>query len=201
MKLILVIYTLLTISGCSGSEPAPVRGDERARNFPLHKTEPDPDPNMAFDPTRPYRIEFGRGSGYDGLDTIAIDENGQVVLYRMREEWDGGLIRPRWETASSSLDPQARQRIAELIRDLKLLEMGNAYHADVADGSQWVFWLVQGDEEKTIYFDNHFPEPIQDFAVALDRELNLSEGMFDWNRVPDELADAHAKELWGSLKD
>jgi hypothetical protein len=197
--LIFLVCLLLTIGGCSDPSPTPVRGDARASNFPLRKTEPDSQPLMKFDPTQPYRLEFGRGSGSTGLDTIAIDENSQVVLHRMQENLEGGVVRPHWETASSTIDATPRQRIAALIRDLKILELEKAYHADVADGSQWVFWLVQGEQEKSIYFDNHFPEAIQDFAVALDRELKPLENELDWRRASDELADEHSKDLWASL--
>lgn len=197
LLLILLFSTIGLLNGCSDPEPKPVRGDPRAKSYPLYSIDMDPQREMPFAPAQPFRLEFGRGNSRDGLETIAIDEQGQVVLYRMKEETEGGAKRHAWETAALSIDADAVQRIAKLIEDLDLLQMNLAYDAKVDDGSQWAFWLVQGDRQKSIFFNNYFPEFIQDFAVALDRELEQAgAGNVEWNPVPPEQAREHDKDLW-----
>jgi hypothetical protein len=201
VRLVFVICTMAIVSGCSDPGPKLVQGDARAKSYPLDSIDMDPQRTMPFDPTQPYRLRFGRGSGIDGLDTVAIYEKGQVVLYRSKEQWDGGVIRHSWETATSSIDAETVRKIGELIRDCDLLGMNRAYHADVADGSQWVFWLVQGDHQKHIIFDNFFPEAIQDFAVGLDRDLKAGGvDVVEWKPVPAEEAGEHDKDLWESAE-
>lgn len=183
----LLVIVLLSLVGCDNREPLPVRGDPLAKNYPLFSIEMDPQRKMDFDPAQPYRLEFGRGSGGDGFNNISIDEEGHVEKRRPNPGTDQDGNRYFLETAHSSIDLKTRQRIADLICDLKLLEMNRAYHADVADGSQWEFRLTQGEAEKTIYCNNYFPEPIQDFAVALDRELMDAEtDVTEWEPVYEE---------------
>lgn len=201
MRLVLVLASITAISGCTDAEPSPVRGDPRARNHQLASIETEPNPVMEFDPTGPYQLKFGRGSGWDGLDTVAIDENGDVVLHRLQQEQDGEVIRHSWQTAGMTIDDETAQRIAELILEFGLLKLNRAYHADVEDGSQWVFRLVQGEGEKRIYCDNFFPRPVQDFAVALDSELEKAGAdAVNWKPVSAERARKHEKGLWESAE-
>lgn len=201
MRLVLVLASMTAISGCTDPEPSPVRGDPRARNYQLASIDTDTNPVMEFDPSRPYQLKFGRGSGWDGLDTVAIDENGDVVLHRLQEEQDGDVIRQSWQTAGMTIDDKTAQRIAELILECGLLKLNRAYHADVEDGSQWVFWLVQGEGEKRIYCDNFFPRPVQDFAVELDSELEQAGAdAVKWKPVPAEWERDHEKGLWESVE-
>jgi len=199
VRFVFVIFTMVLISGCSDSEPQPVRGDLNARSYPLYSIDMDPQRRMPFDPDKPYRLKFGRGSHKDGLQTIEIDEQGQAVLYRSAEAADGDGHRSAWETATVSIDAEAVKRMAELIRDQGLLEMNLAYRANVVDGSQWIFRLDQGDKHKSIYFENFFPESIQDFAVALDHEMEAAGAdRAEWSPVPEEQEREHEQDLWES---
>lgn len=197
MKLIPVLASIISLSGCADPEPTPVRGDPGAMNFPLVRTTTDPGPEMNFDPSIPYDLKFGRGSGSDGYETIAIDEQGHVLKLRPRPgrlENDGHYY---WEVSSSSINKKASQQIAELILEHHLPEMASEYHADVADGSQWEIRLIQGNAEKHIYCNNHFPEAIQDFAVAFDRIF--FESQFDateWRPLLDESELGAEQGLW-----
>jgi hypothetical protein len=196
MRLILVLSTLSLLSGCSDPGPKAVRGDARAKSYPLYSIDMDPQREMPFDPAQPYHLKFGRGNRTDGLDTIEIDEEGRVVLYRLKEEKDGGQTDHSWETVSLSIDAETTRRIAELIRDCGLPGMNLAYDAKVDKGSRWVFRLTQGDHQKRIDFNNYFSEAIQDFAVALDRELKQA-GVehVEWSSVSPEQAREHDKDL------
>ena len=204
MRNMFVVFLLtgIAVGLCGCFDPQPLRGDTRGENFPLSKSEPDTRPAMHFDANKPFRLEFGRGSGWHGLDTIVLDEKGTVVLHRLQMEEKGTVIHHYWETTTLLLDPGMTRQIATLIQDLRILDMKRAYHADVHDGTQWVFWLVQGGQEKSVYFNNHFPKAIQDFAVTLDSHLR-SAGVDKnkWIRVPDEESRQHEKAIWKGITD
>ena len=183
----------------ASEEPETLRGDPRGLNFPLSSTETDDRPPMSFDARKPYRLEFGRGSGWHGLDTIAI-EDGKVILHRLGEDKKGntGGI---WVSGTMQIPKDATERIVKTIVDLDLLEMNRSYHADIADGTQWIFWLTQDGQEKSIYFDNHFPKAIQEFARSLDEELaKAGLAKAEWSRVPDEERRSHENRIWDSIK-
>ena len=185
------------ILGESG-EPKPLRGDSRGLNFPLSSSKADDRPRMSFDPQEPYRLEFGRGSGWHGLDTVAI-EDGKVVLHRLKEDGKETYV---WLTGTLPISIDATERIAKTIRRLNLLKMDRSYHAEVNDGTQWIFRLSQDGQEKSIYFDNHFPRAIQDFAVSLDKELaKAGIDEIKWSQVPKAEVRDHEKDLWESIKD
>jgi len=157
---------------------------------------------MVFDASKPYRLEFGRGSGRYGLDTIVLDEEGRITQHRQKEVPTEDGIYCYWQTRSFSIPSDTVKQVAALIEDLRIIEMKRAYHADVVDGMQWIFWLVQGGQEKSVYFNNHFPKAIQDFAVALDAQLrNAGIAKIKWTRVPDDESRQHEKAIWNSKKD
>jgi hypothetical protein len=198
----IVLVITVGISACqSAAEFSTLRGDPLGMNHPLSSIEADSRPAMRFDSSKPYRLEFGRGSGWHGLDTVVLEQDGTVVMHRLKAEKKDEVIHQYWETGTFQLDTNATQRIAEIISNLNLVDMHRAYHADVHDGTQWVFWIVQGEEEKSIYFNNHFPEVIQDFAVALDSEL-MSAGSenITWTRVPASKERQHENAIWNSIK-
>lgn len=152
---------------------------------------------MIFNPAAPYELKFGRGSGLDGYDTVVIDEAGHVQKLRPNPGRFEDGKQYYWETSDSSIPREAARQIGKLILDHQLLELEREYHADVEDGSQWTFWLIQGNAEKRISFNNHFPEAIQDFAVAFDHIF--FESQFDateWEPLSDELEREQIDELW-----
>jgi ABC-type amino acid transport substrate-binding protein len=174
----------------------PIRGDPKGANHLLGIEEtPDRRPVLQFDHTAPFRLELGRGSGWQGLETVAVNEKGEVLLYKMAQN-------DRWQTAKMSLPVEALAFLAKSVADLKILAMGRMYSVTgVADGTQWVFWLKQGEHEKSIYFNNHFPEAIQDFAVFLDELLAKNElGKATWTDVPAGEERKHEKAIWASVR-
>jgi hypothetical protein len=167
----------------------PRPGDDPPFSHPLAKVEEDTRSPFHIDPKKPYRIEFGRGSGLYGLDTVKINEEGTVVLHRQQGTW---------YTATIQLPPESLTKVLQAVEDNHLLGLHRAYHANVADGAQWVLWIKQGDEEKSVSFNNHFPKEIVRFANSLDAILSESgSGSLTW--YPDRRGD-HAKELWDREK-
>jgi hypothetical protein len=195
----------LLVCGCAQRLPSP-RTSGKERSFPLTKTQPDPSLAFSFAASKPFHLEFGRGSGRDGLDTITFDETGRTVLHRSQFEYRyhlryGKMISPFWERAEVKLSEESVQRLSKAILELSLPQMARAYHAGVFDGTQWIFWLRQGGREKSIYFNNHFPAAIQAFADLLDAELNRA-GVENarWQRVPRAQERSHDRAIWKSIE-
>ena len=158
-------------------------------------------PILRIDAAQPFQVEFGRGSGWEGLDTIKLDEKGVVVLHRMKPETEGDPGGLRWETATLQLRPAALGEVLKAVESNGLMEMRKAYHEDIADGTQWVLWIKQGEWEKAVYFNNKFPRKIVRFAERLDAilsEANLDEAA--WRPVPAGESHRHERDLWDSIK-
>jgi hypothetical protein len=167
----------------------------------VSKVVKDDRPAFHIDPEQPWRIEFGRGSGWHGLDTAKLDQDGRLVLHRLRQDREGNVIALSWETTTAQLPPSAVAKVLAAVESNRLLELDKAYHANVADGTQWVLWVRQGDREKSVYFDNHFPERIVRFAEQLDQVVSGSVGPgLRWRAVPSVEDRDHERELWESLR-
>jgi hypothetical protein len=160
-------------------------------SFVYGSTVCDPSGGMDFDPGEPFRLDFGRGSGMHGLDTISIAQDGQTIIHRSVRS--GG-----WEHASLRLTREQRQAIAEAVIRRGLFRLANAYHAPIHDGTQWVLWIRQGEREKAVYFDNSFPRAIRAFADDLDRIL--SPAGYDQLRWKRTNARTHDDELWKAIR-
>jgi hypothetical protein len=157
-----------------------------------------------LDPSMPYRIEFGRGSGWHGLDTAKLLQDGTVTLHRQARgtDRDTGRIHVFWETATLKLSRQALEKVVAAVEANRVLDLDRVYREPgVFDGTQWVLWVEQGGKEKSVYFDNRFPGEIVRFAAALDGILaeNGSDKV-DWHRVAAADAGKHQRELWASIK-
>lgn len=135
-------------------------------------------------------LEFGRGSGSHGLDTVSIDDIGTVVTHRRTNT---GL-----EKSSFSI---TATEIAAILNSLKLngiMTLDREYHHEgIADGIQWVFRAEQGDNKKSIYFNNHFPDKIILFASDLDSILDIDNRKIEWESAN---LDEVSGSLWGSIK-
>jgi hypothetical protein len=176
MKWSLVIAVALVVAGCSG------------------RVERDDRPAFTIDRTQPFWLEFGRGSGWHGLDTIKLDKTGGVVLHRMKSTMS-------WEVAALQLPPEAIAEVLKAVESNGLMRLHKAYHADIHDGTQWVLKIKQGEREKSVYFNNSFPAAITRFAEQLD--AILARGGLDrvaWRPVPGREARQHEKGLWDSTE-
>jgi len=132
-----------------------------------------------------------------GLETIRINQNGDAVLYREKTDGQGDS----WETGTLKLRPDELAEVLKAVDANGLMGMHRGYYADVYDGTQWVFWVQQGEREKSIYLDNNFPRQITTFAEQLDGILARS-GLdkIVWQPVPAGESGLHAEELWQSIK-
>jgi hypothetical protein len=148
-----------------------------------------------IDPDQPFKIEFGRGSGLYGLQTVLITTDGNVTVYR------GGRGKD-WETTTVQLPKESVAAVLAAVDNTRVLGLKHRYvRANIADGDQWVFWVRQGDNEKSIYCSNDFPKPLARFAATLD--AILAENRVDnaqWRRVPISEVRDHEKALWHSIR-
>jgi hypothetical protein len=183
MRRSLVIMVAFAFAGCSG------------------RVEKDDRPVFTIDHTRPFWVEFGRGSGLDGLNTVKIDQTGKVVLHRMKSDRQPDAAVLSWEVATLQLSSEEVAEVLKAVESNGLMELHKAYHADVHDGTQWVFWAKQGEREKSVYFDNSFPRAINTFAEQLDAIL-VRAGLdkATWQPVPERESRRHERELWDSIK-
>jgi hypothetical protein len=165
-----------------------------------HLTGHSPSNLVRLDPAVPYVIEFGRGSGLHGLDTVRVLQDGTVTLHRRSRTFDGKEAHLGVETATLKLPEGPLAEVVTAVEKNRLLSLDRAYHGKMADGTQWVFWVEQGGAERAVYCDNNFPAEIVRFAAALDKVLaeNGLEGAA-WQPVPDEDAGDHERELWASI--
>lgn len=154
---------------------------------------------LRVEPGVPWRVEFGRGSGMLGLETVKVSSDGTAVLHRFaRPVQRDDLV---WETTTLALPPGAVAEVLGSVERNGLLALRKRYSAGIHDGTQWVFWFRQRDAERAVYFDNEFPRAIERFAADLDRVL-AENGLETavWQQVPDAEARRHERELWDSIK-
>ena len=161
MKRLLLVLAALVV-GCSGR----VETDSE-------RTETDDRPAFTIDRAKPFWLEIGRGGYRGGLDTIKIDQTGKVLLHRTsrRKKQDGSddLI---CEVATLQLSPEALVEVLKSVDANNLMALAKAYYvAGIADGTQWILWIRQGEQEKAVYCDNSFPKAITEFAEQFDALL------------------------------
>jgi hypothetical protein len=158
-----------------------------------------PAPNI--DHTQPFWLEFGRGSGWHGLETIKIDQTGRVVLHRIKSKQPDNATFNSCEVATLRLSPEALAEVHKAVESNGLMELDEAYHQHVVDGAQWVLWIRHGELEKAVYFNNSFPPAIKAFAQQLDAILGRA-GLdkVAWQPVPQWQSRQHERELWRSIE-
>src|SRR5687767_12389306 len=155
----LVIVFALAVVGCSDR----VDSD---------RVEKDDRPAFTIDRAQPFRLEFGRGSGWHGLDTVKLDETGRFVVHRMKSTRQDDVNVLSWEGATLQWPREAVAEVLKSVESNGLMRLHRVYHdPDIADGTQWVLWIKQGEREKSVYFNNSFPAEITRFAEQLDATL------------------------------
>jgi hypothetical protein len=156
--------------------------------------EPDTRPAFTLDPGKPFVVEFGRGSGWHGLDVVRVDESGSVELQRLTG--NGGI-----EAATMRLSRARVAAVADLVNAAGLTGMGRSYaEPGVHDGTQWVLWVSQPPADKAVYFDNTFPSAITRFAGRLDAVLDAAgRAGVTWTQLPVPEGVARQKALWDRL--
>lgn len=186
---LLILAVLLT--GCDGGTPT-ATGDSNRTD--TSSVEHDTRPAFVLDPSQPFVIEFGRGSGRHGLDVVKVDETGFVRLSRVQGH-------PGTESASLQLSIADIATLVGLVNTNQLTSMGRAYSDPrIADGTQWVLWIEQSPSQKAIYFNNSFPSQINAFARGLDSLLQKAGlSTATWSAVPAQQADAQQTALWARI--
>jgi hypothetical protein len=168
-------------------------------SWPLSKSTPDTTTSLKkIDPNKPWKIGLARGSTWHGYDCATLQSDGPVELLRMTFAPPGRT--QTWETTKIMLPRSSLSSLLAAI-DPDVLELQKEYHANVADGTQWMFFATQGQSAKSTFFDNHFPYPIVHFADALDNIL-AGNGVdsVKWQAVTQEQADKFQKQFWDSIE-
>jgi hypothetical protein len=121
-----------------------------------------------IEPTKPFELHFGRGSGWRGLDTVQIKTNGDVILYRQVRN----LSQREWQTATLTISKSDHKAICDALITNQVLNLHNQVATNVSDGIQWILLATQSGHTKAVYFDNLFPPPITNFARTIDLFLD-----------------------------
>lgn len=164
----------------------------------------------AFDPTKDFTVMLGRGSGWDGLETIKVERSGRVVAYRQRfveeQKVIGGVAEKvrwsRWDVASFKISQAAVDQVCSSILKNRLMTMEDKYENSlIADGEQRILLIKHGGEVKWVYFNNSFPWRIESFAADLEQAVGLAKlPESSWEPVPQGDARVDEKALWESTK-
>jgi len=107
-----------------------------------------------------------------------------------------------WEVATLQLPPEALAEVLKAVESNNLMGLHKAYYDEkIADGTQWVLWIRQGEREKSVYFNNSFPREITAFAEQMDAILSRA-GLDKvvWQPVPERESRQHERELWDSIE-
>ena len=167
--------------------------DSTAGHFPV-RTKPARGDVFEIDRLKNFHFELGRGSGLYGLNTIVFNGAGEVVLHKLCEC-------SVWHTTTVKLKDGFVEHILEVIRHEKIMNMPEAFHSGTADGTQWVLWISQGSNSKTIYCDNYFPDGIRHLAETIDFCVSASGvNSKPWISLPFSESRLHDKDLWNSIK-
>lgn len=198
LSVTLVYVAFVGVFGCRSDSP-----EKSVIGFLNEKVVPDDGQKWEFQPAQEYKVEFGRGSGWVGLATIKLESSGKVVICEPRyllERVQAKKFDMVLAEGTCNLTPEDVLKVANLIKDLKLNGLAKAYHGGVYDGTQWVFFLQQGGQQKSVYFDNKFPKVIERFAKALDGILEPYKNKAVWQQVAKGHERDNGKSLWESIK-
>jgi hypothetical protein len=178
MRIRLLILAALLI-GCDGGPLSRTR------------TEPDTRPAFVLDPSKPFVIELGRGSGRSGLDIVKVNNTGAVEMTRVTRGQNT-------ESASLQFSSADVATLVGLVNANQITSMGRTYSdPGVDDGTQWVLWIEQPPSAKAIYFNNSFPSQITAYANGLDALLQKN-GLSTarWSPMPKQKGIDQQNALW-----
>lgn len=155
--------------------------------------EPEPQAALVSEPIiMPDLVEFGRGSGRDGLATVSIDGEGVVTIHR------AGFGNPEWERGTVRLSAEQRIAIAERIYRDQIYAMDGSYSAGVMDGWQFVLRLIEGDDETVVYCDNQCPPRVDRFIEEVNRMVEeAGRDGYGWTWVR---GSEHDDALWDAVR-
>jgi len=159
---------------------------------------------LSFNPDLPFNLEFGRGSGLSGLATVKLATNGAVTVTKrdiILETVKAGKYEPVWATSHFEIKQRDVEQISKAIKELALCDLDKAYHdRNIADGTQWVFYLRQNGRKKAVYFNNYFPKSILRFSTLVDQTLEPYTKDAEWKEITVAEANLAGRSLWDSIK-
>jgi hypothetical protein len=170
-------------------------------SLPLARIVEDSTAPFPIDPTKPFVLGLGRGSGMHGLQIIRITEEGEALLhrqYRRHDEEKGTHL--IWKAGRLQLSDEVIQEVIEALSTYHLFTLHRGYYANAFDGGQWIFFVRQERHGKGVYCDNHFPDPMIAFADWLDTMLT-QQGIDNivWEIVSEEEKQQYDNEFWSSV--
>jgi hypothetical protein len=190
-KPLLTTFALL-FSACTSQQPTSSPAPPPQIRRPLYTSAPDSSPSFTLDPAQPFHLEFGRGSGWHGLEMFILDQSGRATISRLNEP----SLKIEYVETEISLPQTLINQIITAINTEKITSLDRSYSMAVADGTQWAFLLTQGSHKKIIYFDNNFPAPINNFATTLDQLLAPSLQSAQWSPLTNRDLE---KPLWSAV--
>lgn len=108
---------------------------------------------------------LGVGGGMQGYDAIRVcaDGAGTFVFKRFerRDEEKGTASRHTWWCADFRLTKEELDALRKTVSDNRNLLRKDAYHADVADGTQAFLKLWLTGRRTSVYCNNRFPAEVQ----------------------------------------
>lgn len=192
-----LILILCVLSSCTGNSVKSVTKEDDSLSF--SKNENVNTSHIDF--KKPFKIEFGRGSGWHGLDTIKIFSDGKIVIHDIYFEKEKDVTVQYCKTTSFILGSKDLKLIIDFI-ERELLSLHEHYHdPGVMDGTQWILWIKQHKKEKVIYFDNNFPDKIIQFSKYLDKIIDEKySSTLKWEQVSEKKSRKHETDIWRSIK-
>ena len=218
MRLVVIVMMLsIVISGCAPIDPriaeqvrlfqAEARyvlehetplGPFYVDSYPAQSILLDHQPAFRLDPTAAWTVSFGRGGPPIGYNMVWMNEQGTVrLLYYAETHAPEGGWHEVGKKGMLTLSAEEIGTFIEYVNASPLLDMPKAYRAAWYDGDHWAVTIQQGVHHKTLYFHNHFPEAIIEFANTLDQIL-IRHGLFEiaWETISWEEANRYEKTLW-----
>jgi hypothetical protein len=145
-------------------------------------------------PDQEFELQFGRGSGWHGLDLLRVASDGRAT-YEYQPQWG------TWIRKTFVVDIERMRELRAAVNDLNVWGMQRAYSRGVADGTQWIVLIRVEGKSKSVYFDNKFPVRIKRFADYVDNAiLKPLADPVEPIIVPTRLHGQHTKEIWASIK-
>ena len=191
MKQYFLIGILLVAVGCNQQKASSNDNDRVDSNLTSTETEESLSVSEDEAISGNFRLELGRGSGLYGLDTLSISDTGTVLAHK---HVNSGI-----EQTSFSITPAEIAAILSLVESKRIMSLDREYHDErIADGTQWVLLAKQGEELKSIYCNNRFPDEITGLATELDSILNIKNRKLEWTAATVNEVETR---LWDSLKD
>lgn len=152
------------------------------------------DGRTSIPPEKKFEFQFGRGSGWHGLDLLRITSDG-TSEYEFQES------QGEWRHKAFVIPAKQVEDLREAINRFGILDLNRHYHGGVHDGTQWCLLIKVEGESRSFYFDNNFPGPIRKLAGFVDQSvLEPFAAPVQATIVPTRNHRKHEKEIWASIR-